>query len=128
MSAIRTSPDLTRPDTTVALASYRAQIDEEVQLAKCEAPAAMTHRDGAASIGGWLMKAGIATSRTRGFDQGLAARTDKATAKDLAAHQKRAILNLQHSATKTRQRFEGKTPLPDPDVFAQVILSSDLHI
>jgi len=128
LSAIRTSPDLTRPDTTVALASYRAQIDEEVQLAKGDAPAEITHRDGAASIGGWLMKAGTAASGTRGVDPGEAARTHEAADKDLAAHQKRAMLNLQRTATKIRQRFQGNTPLPDPDVFAQVILSSDLHI
>ena len=74
------------------------------------------------------MKAGTATSGTRGVDQGKAAPTDEGAHKDLAAHQKRAMLNLQHTATKIRQRFQGNTPLPDPDVFAQIILSSDLHI
>jgi hypothetical protein len=126
MSAIRTSPDLTRPDTTVALASYRAQIDEEVKLSKGEMPAAETRRAGAASVDGWLATAAGPTSSSRDVDRRPAVGpTDEAMHTDLAAHNTRAVLSLQQIASRVRERFQGKVPLPDPDVFAQVMLSKD---
>ena len=123
MSAIRTSPDLTRGDTSVALASYRAQIEEERALANGEAATvtqdSTAHRSSGSASAVTLLR--TANSQAAGIR---ASSAPKSHAETLATRQKDAAKSLAEIAVKVRNGFTIES-LPDPDAVVAALMAKD---
>lgn len=128
MSAIRTSPDLTRPDTTVALASYRAQIDEEIEVGpdgtKPAGEVSVFRSGGAASAVSNILAAAVrpevgqtAYAPPRGPE--LEAGDDAALARETNAAKR-----LTDTVAAIRKSISVER-LPDPDALAAELMERD---